>query len=148
MRNVGQSLGLPIYVFGPETHMTAIVGMALGAKQPDREPDFTNHLVSPFKFSRDHPSAPIEKIGEENKNYKINIDGLISQQVSTLPPVFTKDTKAIVFGNQPRAIQVMLDFDYCCSRKTPSVSLDCLCFWRKSISTILLGKSRDINTCV
>jgi len=30
MREVGASLGVPIHVFGPETHMTAIVGMALG----------------------------------------------------------------------------------------------------------------------
>ena len=30
MREVGQSLGIPLFVFGPETHMTAIVGMALG----------------------------------------------------------------------------------------------------------------------
>ena len=28
----GQTLGVPIHVFGPETHMTAIVGMALGKK--------------------------------------------------------------------------------------------------------------------
>lgn len=31
MREVGSSLGIPIHVFGPETHMTAIVGMALGS---------------------------------------------------------------------------------------------------------------------
>ena len=30
MREVGASLGITIHVFGPETHMTAIVGMALG----------------------------------------------------------------------------------------------------------------------
>ena len=29
---LGQTLGVPIHVFGPETHMTAIVGMALGKK--------------------------------------------------------------------------------------------------------------------
>lgn len=30
MREVGETLGIKIFVFGPETHMTAIVGMALG----------------------------------------------------------------------------------------------------------------------
>lgn len=30
MREVGASLGILLHVFGPETHMTAIVGMALG----------------------------------------------------------------------------------------------------------------------
>ena len=46
MREVGQKLGLNMHVFGPETHMTAIVGMALGTrpisrvqfKQPTSEP--------------------------------------------------------------------------------------------------------------
>lgn len=32
MRELGRSLGVPIHVFGPETHMTAICGMALGTK--------------------------------------------------------------------------------------------------------------------
>lgn len=32
MREVGASLGIPIHVFGPETHMTAIVSMALGKR--------------------------------------------------------------------------------------------------------------------
>lgn len=27
---VGETLGIPLHVFGPETHMTSIVGMALG----------------------------------------------------------------------------------------------------------------------
>ena len=38
MREVGASLGVPIHVFGPETHMTAIVGMALGKKKDFYEP--------------------------------------------------------------------------------------------------------------
>ena len=28
--HAGAELGVPMHVFGPETHMTAIVGMALG----------------------------------------------------------------------------------------------------------------------
>jgi hypothetical protein len=32
MREIGASLGVPIHVFGPETHMTAIVSMALGKR--------------------------------------------------------------------------------------------------------------------
>lgn len=33
MREYGGTLGIPLHVFGPETHMTAIVGMALGKRQ-------------------------------------------------------------------------------------------------------------------
>jgi succinyl-CoA synthetase alpha subunit len=35
--------------------------------------------------------------------------------------IMSKDTKAIVFGYQQRAIQRMLDFDYICRREEPSV---------------------------
>jgi ATP citrate (pro-S)-lyase len=29
---IGETLSIPIHVFGPETHMTSVVGMALGKK--------------------------------------------------------------------------------------------------------------------
>ncbi|ENO11905.1 ATP-citrate synthase subunit 1 [Thermoplasmatales archaeon SCGC AB-539-C06] len=37
--------------------------------------------------------------------------------------IMDKNTKAIVFGYQQRAIQRMLDFDYICRRETPSVAI-------------------------
>jgi succinyl-CoA synthetase alpha subunit len=37
--------------------------------------------------------------------------------------IMDKETKAIVFGYQQRAIQRMLDFDYICRRETPSVDI-------------------------
>ncbi len=36
--------------------------------------------------------------------------------------LFSKDTTAIIFGYQQKAIQRMLDFDFVCGRKKPSVS--------------------------
>lgn len=36
--------------------------------------------------------------------------------------LFRKNTKAIVWGMQTRAVQGMLDFDYVCSREEPSVA--------------------------
>ena len=38
------------------------------------------------------------------------------------PELFTKDTTSIVYGYQTNAIQRMLDFDYACGRKVPSVA--------------------------
>jgi succinyl-CoA synthetase beta subunit len=32
MKDLGKELGIPIEVYGPETHMTRIVDMALGGK--------------------------------------------------------------------------------------------------------------------
>ena len=37
MREAGSKLEIPLHVFGPETHMTAVVGMALG-KRPLPKP--------------------------------------------------------------------------------------------------------------
>lgn len=39
MREIGSTLGIPLYVFGPETHMTAICGMALGKKPIPKNTD-------------------------------------------------------------------------------------------------------------
>ncbi|MFH1424901.1 MAG: citrate/2-methylcitrate synthase [archaeon] len=36
--------------------------------------------------------------------------------------LFTKDTRAIMYGNRENAIQRMLDFDYVCGRKKPSIA--------------------------
>ncbi len=36
--------------------------------------------------------------------------------------LFSRDTKAFVYGNQTRAVQRMLDFDYLCRKETPSVA--------------------------
>ena len=36
--------------------------------------------------------------------------------------LFDKNTQAIIFGFQERAIQRMLDFDYACERETPSIA--------------------------
>lgn len=33
MKELGSALDVPIHVYGPETHMTAIVGMAMGKKE-------------------------------------------------------------------------------------------------------------------
>ena len=33
VRELGDTLGIPMHVFGPESHMTAIVGMALGKRE-------------------------------------------------------------------------------------------------------------------
>lgn len=44
---LGQSLGVPVHVFGTETHMTAIVGMALGKSPiPDKQPSDPGHTAN------------------------------------------------------------------------------------------------------
>ena len=45
MKELGDTLGVPMHVFGPETHMTSIVGMALGKRTVTRNrPQILNHI--------------------------------------------------------------------------------------------------------
>ncbi|MFA5161758.1 MAG: citrate/2-methylcitrate synthase [Elusimicrobiales bacterium] len=66
--------------------------------------------------------------------------------------IFSKDTTAIIYGCQTNAIQRMLDFDFVCRRKTPSVSVIVdpgREGWHKAFfgkNEILIPKVPDIKT--
>ncbi|XP_060533461.1 ATP-citrate synthase isoform X1 [Cylas formicarius] len=137
MREVGQTLGLPLYVFGPETHMTSICGMALGTRPIPQENNVefatANFLLpsgdkQPIKkkpeasatSSETLKSAPV--VRRDREPNQIEIKPQVScQGDSSASPLFTANTKAIVWGMQNRAIQSMLDFDFVCRRQEPSV---------------------------
>ncbi|CAH0730547.1 unnamed protein product, partial [Brenthis ino] len=125
MREVGQRLRIPMYVFGPESSMTGIVRLALGhAPVPaDHQLDY-----APKQLPKPEP-APIPKIDLPELTPAL-LDLVCSQaptradlgqQTSASRPLFSDRTKAIVWGMQNRAIQGMLDFDYICRRAEPSV---------------------------
>lgn len=42
----GKTTGIPIHVFGTETHMTAIVGMALGCRPIPTQPPVAAHTAN------------------------------------------------------------------------------------------------------
>lgn len=136
MRLLGESLGVPIKVYGPETHITDIVPLALGVKNK-RSKAGGNGPVSippstpgtPPSNVRTVESEPIEvgTIGPDGTRIQPNDqivhfdDGKAPQTRPSYRP-FDATTRAFVYGLQPRAIQGMLDFDYSCGRSTPSVS--------------------------
>ncbi|KAG7209716.1 hypothetical protein KM043_011351 [Ampulex compressa] len=123
IREVGRRLGIPVHVFGPETHMTAICAMALGKKPiPDPEAqEFStaNFLlpsgqdVGPAVPSKSTSSSPTE---EPKLKTSDTMDGLDIKQL------FSNKTRAIIWGMQTRAVQSMLDFDFVCRRSEPSVA--------------------------
>jgi len=104
-----EKLGLGLKVYGPETHITAIIPMALGLSPVIPEPDLSATCGPPVR-------ALIEV--KEKKP---------STQKPAPPPgthtlvTATAETTSIVYGMQNRAVQGMLDFDYMCKRKKPSV---------------------------
>lgn len=70
MREIGSTLGIPLYVFGPETHMTAICGMALG-KRPIPQACNVDFATANFllpggqqQLETSKANAPLEPVGK------------------------------------------------------------------------------------
>lgn len=129
IREVGHTLGVPIHVFGPETHMTAIVSMALGktvptSSLPEAHATTANFLL-PTSEAADSAKTPTGSgPGSSNGNGSgpASLNGVAEQELlSGEKPLFTPQTEVIVWGMQTRAVQSMLDFDFVSSRKKPSV---------------------------
>lgn len=131
MRELGETLGVPIHVFGPETHMTAIVGMALGKTNippPVKQQATTANFLLPGGQNGHQSSAASGSSSATGGGASGGAEttGLTSSK-GNVPSaehgynLFSETTKAIVWGIQTRAVQGMLDFDYVCSRQAPSV---------------------------
>lgn len=140
MREVGSTLGVPLFVFGPETHMTAIVAMALGKRAvpdlPMQSATTANFLLPGGLDSGNFSSLTQQGTGKRGLEEQNSRSSLVSslgvgtsqpttpsteQAPSLTKPLFSSGTKAIVWGMQQRAVQSMLDFDFVSSRKEPSV---------------------------
>ncbi|XP_008283086.1 ATP-citrate synthase, partial [Stegastes partitus] len=128
MGEVGKTTGIPIHVFGTETHMTAIVGMALGHKPIPNQPPVAAHTANFLLNSSGSTSTPSSSRTASFSENKARVEGSPAKKVKTGAPaaktttLFSKHTKSLVWGMQTRAVQGMMDFDYVCSREEPSVA--------------------------
>lgn len=142
MRELGDSLNVPIYVFGPETHITSVVPLALEADRQgipfgDAVAAFystqsnTNEAASllnqvfkptqvgirsstPLSFASTSSVSPIHR-----NQHALNMD---NKQIDVKAQLFTSISRSFVYGMQPKAVQGMLDFDFICQRSKPSVA--------------------------
>ena len=131
MRLLGESLGVPIKVYGPETHITEIVPLALGVKRETKStapsaPPTSPPSPTPSKAAAAPEIPGVGAIGPDGGRSQPN-DQIVRFETSskhTRPEYrpFDATTRSFVYGLQPRAIQGMLDFDYSCGRGTPSVA--------------------------
>jgi len=131
MRLLGESLGVPIKVYGPETHITEIVPLALGVKTSDRIhvpqtplPPPTPITPGPRTAASEPPAiGAIQPGGGRNQaqDQIVHFDTTVVKQRPDYLP-FDNTTRSFVYGLQPRAIQGMLDFDYSCGRASASVA--------------------------
>jgi ATP citrate (pro-S)-lyase len=69
-----------------------------------------------------------------------------SRPLSPLPAhaLFTDKTRCLVYGLQNRAVQGMLDFDFICKRKTPSVAGIIYTFGGQFVSKMYWGTSETL----
>lgn len=126
MRELGRNLGIPVYVFGPETHMTAICGMALGTRPI---PNSNNVEFATANFLLPGGQTETQAAGNNTSSSSANRPTQSTRPAIQLNggdiqdhrPMFTSATKSIVWGMQTRAVQSMLDFDFVCRRSEPSV---------------------------
>ncbi|KIO21410.1 hypothetical protein M407DRAFT_245492 [Tulasnella calospora MUT 4182] len=130
MRLLGESLGVPIKVYGPETHVTDIVPLALGVTR--NKPNATVPVSIPA--TPPPPKAQVDydikgetgaiQAGGDRVQPNDQIIHFAAAGASSRPSYrpFDASTRSFVYGLQPRAIQGMLDFDYSCGREAPSVA--------------------------
>uniref|UniRef100_A0A4W6CUJ2 ATP-citrate synthase n=1 Tax=Lates calcarifer TaxID=8187 RepID=A0A4W6CUJ2_LATCA len=139
MGEVGKTTGIPIHVFGTETHMTAIVGMALGHRPIPNQPPVAAHTANFLLNSSGSTSTPVSSRTASFSENRARVEASPAKKAKSGAPIvsvcnsfpfrvakattlFSKHTKSIVWGMQTRAVQGMLDFDYVCSRDEPSVA--------------------------
>ncbi|GMR31829.1 hypothetical protein PMAYCL1PPCAC_02024, partial [Pristionchus mayeri] len=142
IKEVGERLSLDLHVFGPETHMTAIVGAAMGVRpmpestpephatgrfllQPERN-DLTPSLPLHGAPSTARTGGTVRAEGDEPVTPPVEGEGAVGVDGpafdgASIGSLFERGTKAIIWGQQQKAIQGMLDFDYVCRRDSPSV---------------------------
>merc|ERR1719342_315496 len=100
--------------------MTAIVGMALGKRAVPSETPSKDTTTANFLLP-----GSVGKSGADSETAK-NIAAQPAVQVevssSIVGSLFSKKTRAIIWGLQTRAVQGMMDFDYVCGREQPSVA--------------------------
>ena len=130
MRQTGAAIGVPIAVHGPETHITAIVPMAIeylslkntsGAAQEitlDKN-DFISTVISKASAEKDGKEDGKKDAKKDAKPFALPQDQSVAREPFSL---FSAASRACIYGMQPRAVQGMLDFDFLSQRKRPSVA--------------------------
>src|SRR5262245_20687325 len=84
--------------------------------------------------------------GQLSANDHIQRFAAPSRPLSPLPEhaLFNDKTRCFVYGLQPRAVQGMLDFDFICKRKTPSVAGIIYTFGGQFVSKMYWGTSETL----
>ncbi|GAA6023243.1 hypothetical protein JCM10207_005219 [Rhodosporidiobolus poonsookiae] len=133
MRLLGETLGVEIQVFGPDDFITSIVPLGLGITKPAAPASglqapaaaLDGNLTPVSPPSPKTAAAPLAADTSREQPQDRIVDFTHEAPAEGSRPwfrPFDEHTRSIVYGLQPRAIQGMLDFDFACGRKVPSVA--------------------------
>jgi len=124
MRRTALELGLPIHLYGPETHITAVVPLALGLRNPSDYPEFDSGVENRGLVAATKPLTPEEESAIKNAEAEQKTSEPTAPSSTEGHSIvnMTPETRCIVYGLQTVAVQGMLDFDFMCQRKKPSVA--------------------------
>ena len=131
MRLTADELGLPVRLYGPETHITAVVPLALGLRDVTDYPEFDAAVENRSMIAATTTEKEAAKAAAEASTAAggAGCAGAgVTKTVDTGHAVtdLTPQSRAIVYGLQTTAVQGMLDFDFMCKREKPSVA--CMVF--------------------
>jgi ATP citrate (pro-S)-lyase len=110
MRECAHATGLQIHIYGPETHVTAIVPLALGIAKVEDFPEFDDDSHDKMPAAKKaKTSSDDNKDGAQKEELKAQkADHEANHNVEN----FSASTRCVVYGLQQRAVQGMLDFDF------------------------------------
>jgi ATP citrate (pro-S)-lyase len=146
MRATADDLGLPMHLYGPETHITAVVPLALGLRDARDYPEFdanaeartamanmASNAKSPSHDAGDHAEPADQHTHGNGVPSAPSADGTPAASRPKTQTVhkhavadLTPESRSMVYGLQSVAVQGMLDFDFMCKRSKPSVA--CMVF--------------------
>lgn len=126
MRRTGQLLGLPIHLYGPETHITAVVPLALGMRNIADYPEFDAATDNRAMLAATKSSEADDVTADVTPSAESSTPDAAAAEVAHAVADLTPQTRSIVYGLQTVAVQGMLDFDFMCKRAKPSVA--CMVF--------------------
>ena len=143
MSDLGRQIRVPIKVYGPETHIVAVVPLALGIASEEEHPQFapeagvmrrsssvgsnmvaagaTSDAAAPDAATAAAGAAASSEAAAEAPAAAPSAAILEAAEVSASIVNATQETTCLVYGLQHRAVQGMLDFDHMCGRSRPSV---------------------------
>jgi len=122
MRVTAETLGLPMHLYGPETHITAVVPLALGLRDPADYPEFDAAVENRQMMSATKPATDEEDAAARDAAVAAEAAAAAAGAGGHVVADMTPATRSIVFGLQTVAVQGMLDFDFMCRRTKPSVA--------------------------